>query len=112
MGRSGWAGSAGGGGCTGGGGGGASAAGCEMRRTQGESSVESRASLKPRACLPPPRLTRNSPRHRPRMTGMPQPAGVLREIVEHKREEVARAKAATPLSELEAMVAQADPPRN
>jgi indole-3-glycerol phosphate synthase len=32
--------------------------------------------------------------------------------VEHKREEVARAKAAIAMSELEAMVAQAEPPRN
>lgn len=37
---------------------------------------------------------------------------VLREIVEHKREEVRRAKVATPLRELEAMVAQEEPPRN
>lgn len=44
------------------------------------------------------------------MTAMP-PA-TLREIVEAKREEVARAKAATPLAELEGLVAQAEPPRN
>lgn len=36
----------------------------------------------------------------------------LREIVEHKREEVTRAKDAMSISELEALVAQADPPRN
>ena len=36
----------------------------------------------------------------------------LREIVEAKREEVARAKAAVPMSELEGLVAQAEPPRN
>lgn len=36
----------------------------------------------------------------------------LREIVEHKREEIGRAKGQTPMPELEAMVAQADPPRN
>lgn len=42
-----------------------------------------------------------------------QPApDTLQRIVEHKREEVARAKAATPLVELESMVAQAEPPRN
>jgi indole-3-glycerol phosphate synthase len=42
----------------------------------------------------------------------PPPPPGLRQIVEHKREEVARAKAAIPMSELEAMVAQAEPPRN
>ncbi len=41
-----------------------------------------------------------------------QPSGVLGEIVEHKRGEVERAMAATPLRELEGMVAAADPPRN
>lgn len=46
------------------------------------------------------------------ITLMPRTPSTLSEIIEHKREEVARAKAATPLSELEAMVAQADPPRN
>ena len=52
------------------------------------------------------------------MTPMPEPPAQppappqLREIVEHKREEVARAKAATPMNELEALVAQAEPPRN
>jgi indole-3-glycerol phosphate synthase len=40
-----------------------------------------------------------------------QPA-TLREIVERKREEVERAKAALPMAELEALVAQAEPPRN
>jgi indole-3-glycerol phosphate synthase len=44
------------------------------------------------------------------MTAMP--AATLSEIVEHKREEVARAKARTPFSELEAMVLQAEAPRN
>lgn len=43
---------------------------------------------------------------------MPQPTGVLGEIVQRKREEVARAKAQTPMPEMEALVAQADPPRN
>lgn len=38
--------------------------------------------------------------------------GTLLEILDHKRQEVARAKAQTPFSELEAMVAQEDPPRN
>lgn len=38
--------------------------------------------------------------------------GLLAEIVEHKRREVEEAKARVPFSELEAMVAQADPPRN
>lgn len=37
---------------------------------------------------------------------------VLQEIVDHKREEVARAKAAITMPELEALVAQEDPPRN
>lgn len=37
---------------------------------------------------------------------------MLRDIVEAKREEVARAKAATPLADLELLVAQAEPPRN
>ena len=37
---------------------------------------------------------------------------VLREIVAVKRAEIAAAKAATPLRELEAMVAQEEPPRN
>jgi indole-3-glycerol phosphate synthase len=47
------------------------------------------------------------------MPGTPaNPPATLREIVEHKREEVARAKAQTSMAELEAMVAQADPPRN
>lgn len=36
----------------------------------------------------------------------------LTEIIEFKREEVSRDKAATPLSDLEALVAQAEPPRN
>ncbi len=36
----------------------------------------------------------------------------LTEIIEYKRQEVALAKAITPLSEFEALVAQADPPRN
>jgi len=36
----------------------------------------------------------------------------LREIVEHKRAEVERAKSEVSMSELEALVAQADPPRN
>jgi indole-3-glycerol phosphate synthase len=37
---------------------------------------------------------------------------VLREIIEHKRTELEAAKARTSLSELEALVAQAEPPRN
>lgn len=41
-----------------------------------------------------------------------EPPAVLREILEHKRREVERSKAELPLSELEAMVAQAEPPRN
>lgn len=40
------------------------------------------------------------------------PPASLREIVEHKRLEVAAAKARTPMAELEALVAQAEPPRN
>jgi len=38
--------------------------------------------------------------------------GILKRIVEHTRREVERAKARVPLAELEAMVAQGDPPRN
>jgi indole-3-glycerol phosphate synthase len=40
------------------------------------------------------------------------PPSTLAEIVAHKREEVARAKVALPMSELEGLVAQAEPPRN
>jgi indole-3-glycerol phosphate synthase len=40
------------------------------------------------------------------------PPGILREIVQKKQEEVSQRKAAIPMRELEAMVAQADPPRN
>ncbi len=40
------------------------------------------------------------------------PIPSLAEMVEHKRAEVERAKAAIPMSELEALVAQAEPPRN
>ncbi|MEL7472916.1 MAG: indole-3-glycerol phosphate synthase TrpC [Planctomycetota bacterium] len=39
-------------------------------------------------------------------------SATLAQIVEHKRREVDEAKAATPFSELEALVAQAEPPRN
>ena len=42
----------------------------------------------------------------------PDTPAVLREIVAHKRSEVAAAKEAVPLTELEAMVAQEEPPRN
>ena len=38
--------------------------------------------------------------------------GVLKEIIDHKREEVARLKASTTFAELEAQVAQAEPARN
>lgn len=38
--------------------------------------------------------------------------GVLKDIVEHKREEVARLKASVSFAELEALVAQAEPARN
>jgi indole-3-glycerol phosphate synthase len=41
-----------------------------------------------------------------------QPPGILREIVQRKLDEVAQRKAAIPMTELEAMVAQAEPPRN
>jgi indole-3-glycerol phosphate synthase len=42
-----------------------------------------------------------------------EPARVrLDDIIAHKREEVARAKSATPLSDLELVVAQEEPPRN
>ncbi len=40
------------------------------------------------------------------------PPVTLADIVDAKREEVARAKAALPLAELEGLVAQAEPPRN
>jgi indole-3-glycerol phosphate synthase len=43
---------------------------------------------------------------------MAQPTGVLRAIVERKRQEVAEAKGLITMPELEALVAQADPPRN
>jgi indole-3-glycerol phosphate synthase len=43
--------------------------------------------------------------------GQPPPA-TLRDIVEHKRAEVERAKTIAPMAELEALVAQAEPPRN
>jgi indole-3-glycerol phosphate synthase len=43
---------------------------------------------------------------------MPEPAGILRDICDRKRGEVALAKANLPMPELEALVAQADPPRN
>jgi indole-3-glycerol phosphate synthase len=36
----------------------------------------------------------------------------LRDIIEHKRGELVQAKARTPMAELEALVAQEDPPRN
>ena len=39
-------------------------------------------------------------------------SSTLAQIVEHKRREVDEAKAKTPFSELEALVAQAEPPRN
>ena len=41
-----------------------------------------------------------------------EPPAVLREIIEHKRVEVERARAQRPMKELEAMVAQAEPPKN
>lgn len=44
-------------------------------------------------------------------SGREQPA-TLREIVEHKRSEVERRKAEVSMAELEALVAQAEPPRN
>jgi indole-3-glycerol phosphate synthase len=47
------------------------------------------------------------------MPGTPaNPPATLREIVEHKRAEVDRAKSQVSMAELEALVAQADPPRN
>jgi indole-3-glycerol phosphate synthase len=38
--------------------------------------------------------------------------GVLKDIIDHKRTELAARKAQTPFEELEALVAQAEPPRN
>ncbi len=52
-----------------------------------------------------------SPQPTPGEPDRPIPA-VLREIVAAKLEEIERAKATTPLKELEALVAQEDPPRN
>ena len=48
----------------------------------------------------------------PVMPAGPSPIAILDEIVAHKLDEVARAKARMPLSELEGMVAQEEPPRN
>ncbi|MEZ6243902.1 MAG: indole-3-glycerol phosphate synthase TrpC [Phycisphaerales bacterium] len=45
-------------------------------------------------------------------TGPEHMPATLRQIVEHKREEVDRLKAGASLRELEALVAQAEPPRN
>lgn len=41
-----------------------------------------------------------------------EPPGILREIVQRKQDEVAQRKGSIPMRELEAMVAQAEPPRN
>ncbi len=46
------------------------------------------------------------------MAPVAEPLDTLAGIAANKREEVERAKAATPLAELEAMVAQEEPPRN
>jgi indole-3-glycerol phosphate synthase len=57
-----------------------------------------------------PRATMSAMTH-PGPTGQTPPA-TLREIVEHKRLELTAAKATASMSELEALVAQAEPPRN
>jgi indole-3-glycerol phosphate synthase len=43
---------------------------------------------------------------------MAEPTPTLKETLERKRAEVERARAALPMAEMEALVAQADPPRN
>jgi indole-3-glycerol phosphate synthase len=43
---------------------------------------------------------------------MPEPSAFLKPILERKRQEIARARSSTQMSEMEALVAQADPPRN
>src|SRR5262245_53186430 len=49
----------------------------------------------------------------PTISGLAAPSPTtLETILEHKRQEVAAAKAQTPLAELEAVVAQEEPPRN
>lgn len=53
-----------------------------------------------------------NPDRNPDAASEPLPPPVLREIVDVKRREVAEAKARVPLKELEALVAQEEPPRN
>lgn len=50
--------------------------------------------------------------HEPISSSAPEPPAVLRDIIAHKREEVARAKAAISMTELESLVAQQEPARN
>lgn len=52
-------------------------------------------------------MRRDPPEHRPN-----ELPATLREIIEHKRVELERRKAEVSMSELEALVAQAEPPRN
>lgn len=61
---------------------------------------------------PPPHDRPEDDRPNSGSDGLAELPATLREIIDHKRVEVAERKAATPLSELEAMVAQAEPPRN
>src|SRR5262245_58757775 len=55
----------------------------------------------------------HTPSATPTITGLAAPTNItLDQSIEHKREEVAKAKAKTPLPDLELLVAQEEPPRN
>src|SRR3954465_3224250 len=60
----------------------------------------------------PRRITASARARRPARGKNHPMQGVLKEIIEHKRAEVAAAKARTSFAELEALVPQAAPPRN
>ncbi len=53
-----------------------------------------------------------SPHAAATMPPMPEPPACLKETLDRKRQEVARCKAGVGMAEMEALVAQADPPRN